>query len=74
LQSSLGSKEPGEPPKHRRTKLKKPSKTTAKGKGLRVVKAAQTPNTGRAKSKFLGTCDIELQMQLMFDTKLPSDE
>jgi hypothetical protein len=40
----------------------------AKGKGLRVVKAAQTPDAGRAKSKFLGTSDIELQLQLMFES------
>jgi hypothetical protein len=40
----------------------------AKGKGLGVVKAAKTPDAGRAKSKFLGTSDIELQLQLMFES------
>ncbi len=47
--------------------MKKVTENTAKGKGLRVVKAAQTPNA-RAAKKFLGTSDIELQLQLMFES------
>ncbi len=48
--------------------MKKPSKQMAKGKSLRVIKAAKLPDTGKVKSKFLGTSDIELQLQLMFES------
>lgn len=46
----------------------KKTESTAKGKGLRVVKASQISDAGAAKSKFLGTSDIELQLQLMFES------
>jgi hypothetical protein len=53
--------------------LKKASESTAKGKRLKVVKAAQIPDAGAAmpkmarssKFKSIGTKDTELQMQLM---------
>jgi hypothetical protein len=47
--------------------LKKASENKAKGKRLRVVKSPQTPDAGAAKSKFVGTADIELQAQLMVE-------
>lgn len=48
--------------------LKKPPKPAAKGKSLRVVKATKPPDTGKDKSNFMGTSDIELQLQLMFES------
>ncbi len=45
----------------------KASRSTAKTKRLKVVKAAPTPDAGAAK-RFLGTSDIELQMQLIFES------
>jgi hypothetical protein len=47
--------------------LKKVKEKTVKGKGLRALKDAQTPDAGPAK-KFLGTSDLELQLQLMFES------
>lgn len=56
--------------------MKKAAESTAKGKRLVVVKAAQIPDAGAAKpkisrnSKFksLGTKDKELQMQFMLES------
>lgn len=48
--------------------MRKVKAKTAKDKGLKVVKAAQTPKADAAKSKFLGTSDLELQLQLMLES------
>lgn len=47
--------------------MKKPTKSTADDKPLKVLEAAKVPDAVNAKSKFLGTSDIELQMQFMFE-------
>ena len=56
--------------------MKKTAESTAKGKRLRVVKAAQIPDAGAAqpkiprnsKFKSMGTKDTELQMQFLLES------